>query len=46
MVSVDNLAKVISDLNIEYAAITHQLNKHEEWIKQIAEKVGLKLVTE
>jgi peptidoglycan hydrolase CwlO-like protein len=46
MVSIDNLAKVISDLNIEYAAITKQLNKHEDWIKKIAEKVGLDLAVE
>ena len=39
MVSIDNLAKVISDLRLEYAAITHQINRHEAWIKQIAEKV-------
>jgi archaellum component FlaC len=46
MVSVDNLAKVISDLRLEYAGITKQLNKHENWIKQIAEKVGLNLAVE
>lgn len=46
MVSIDNLAKVISDLRLEYAAITHQLNRHESWIKQIAEKVGINLVME
>lgn len=46
MVSVDNLAKVISDLRLEYVAITHQINRHEAWIKQIAEKLGLKLAAE
>src|SRR3989339_2056947 len=46
MVSVDNLAKVISDLRLEYAAISTQLTRHERWIKQIAEKVGLNLAME
>ncbi len=26
--------------------IKADLNRHEEWIKQIAEKVGLKLITD
>lgn len=43
LVAVDKLAKVISDLNLEYAAITHQLRRHEEWIKQIAKKSGVSL---
>lgn len=43
LVAVDNLAKVISDLHLEYVAITHQLNRHEEWIKQIAKKAGISL---
>jgi cell division protein FtsL len=46
MVSVDNLAKVISDLRLEYAAISTQLSRHDRWIRQIAEKVGLNLVVE
>ena len=46
VVSIDNLAKVISDLRLEYAAISTQLTRHERWIKQIAEKVGLNLAME
>ena len=46
IVSTDNIAKAISNLSIEYAAISTQLSRHELWIKQIAEKVGLKLITE
>lgn len=46
MVAVDNLAKVISDLRLEYVAISTQLTRHERWIKQIAEKVGLNLAME
>jgi hypothetical protein len=46
IISTDNIAKSISDLRIEYSAISTQLSRHELWIKQIAEKVGLKLVTD
>ena len=46
IVSTDNIAKSISDLRIEYSAISTQLSRHELCIKQIAEKVGLKLVTD
>jgi len=43
IISNDSIAKSIGDLTLEYAAIKHQINRHEEWIKQIAEKVGIKL---
>ena len=46
IVSTDGIAKSIGNLSIEYAAISTQLSRHELWIKQIAEKVGLKLITE
>lgn len=46
IISSDSIAKSIGDLTLEYAAIKHQINRHEEWIKQIAEKVGLKLVAD
>lgn len=46
IISNDSIAKSIGDLTLEYAAIKHQINRHEEWIKQIAEKVGLKLVAD
>lgn len=46
IISNDSIAKSIGDLTLEYAAIKHQINRHEEWIKQIAEKVGLKLATD
>ena len=41
--SIDGLAKVIDDLQVEYSAIKVQMNRHERWIKQIAEKAGLSL---
>jgi len=31
------------DLKLEYAAVSTQLSRHEEWIKMLAEKSGLKL---
>jgi len=46
IVSTDNLVKSISDLGTEYVAISNQLTRHEKWIKQIAEKMGMRLVVE
>ena len=46
LVASDSLLKSMSDLKMEYAAISTQLTRHERWIKQIAEKVGLNLAME
>jgi len=46
IVASDSLIKSMSDLKMEYAAISTQLTRHERWIKQIAEKVGLNLAME
>lgn len=43
IVATDNLTKTITDLRMEYAAITFQLKRHEDWIKQIATKAGINL---
>lgn len=43
VVSVDKLVGAIDDLKQEYAMVAHQITRHEKWIKQIAEKVGIKL---
>ena len=45
IVANDSIAKSIKDLSLEYAAISTQLSRHDRWIKQIAEKVGLQLAT-
>ena len=37
------LATAIEDLGIEYAAITSQLNRHEQWIRQIAKRAKVTL---
>lgn len=34
---------VFHDLKLEYGAVSTQLSRHEEWIKKLAEKTGLKL---
>jgi len=41
--SIDKLAKAVDDLRIEYAAIAMKSDRHEKWILQLAEKLGLKL---
>src|SRR3989338_2245364 len=46
LVASDSLLKSMSDLKMKYAAISTQLTRHERWIKQIAEKVGLNLAME
>lgn len=46
IVSSDLIAKSIGELKLEYAAISTQLSRHERWIKEIAEKVGIKLAIE
>ena len=42
-VSVDKLAKAIDDLRIEHSAVLGMFDRHDRWIKQIAEKVGVQL---
>jgi len=40
---VDKLAKSVEDLHQEYIAITAKVDRHEKWIKQLADKLGIKL---
>lgn len=42
-IAIDRLAKAVDDLHIEYAAIAMQTTRHEKWIQQIADKLGIKL---
>ena len=46
LTAIDGLTKAISNLQIEYAAITSQLKRHERWIQQIAQKANIKLELE
>lgn len=41
--SVDAYAKKADTYFQEMAAMRHALSRHEEWLQQIAKKVGLKL---
>ena len=41
--AIDGLVKVVTDMQREYAAVAAQLSRHEQWIKLIAEKTGVKL---
>ena len=42
-IAVDNYAKKADTYFQEMAALAHKVNRHEQWLKQIAEKVGVKL---
>lgn len=42
-VSIDNLVKGVEDLKQEYSLVVSQISKHEKWIRQIAERVGVQL---
>jgi archaellum component FlaC len=42
-ISIDRLAKAVDDLRIEYSAIAMQMNRHEKWIQQLAQKLDFKL---
>ena len=41
--SVDKLAKSVSDLKVEYVAVMSKVDRHEKWLQQIANKLGLNL---
>ena len=41
--SVDKLVKGVNDLRVEYSAVLSKLDRHEQWIKQLAEHAGVQL---
>ena len=43
LILLDKLIKRVDMMRIEYAAVSTQLSRHEEWIKQLARKSGVKL---
>ncbi len=43
IVGIDRLTTSVDNLLLEYAAIKDQLNRHERWIRQIAQKAGVAL---
>ncbi len=42
-VSVDKLVKAVADMHQEYVVITGKVDRHEKWIQQLADKLGIKL---
>lgn len=42
-ISVDKLAGAVENLRQEYFAIKSQVDRHEKWLHQLAEKLGIKL---
>lgn len=43
LVLLDKLVGKVDAMRLEYAAVSTQLSRHEEWIKKLAEKVGVAL---
>jgi archaellum component FlaC len=41
--AVDNLTSAVNKLTEEYKAIIHITDRHEKWIKKLAEKMGVNL---
>ena len=41
--AIDKLAKAVDDLRVEYSSVSMKSDRHEKWILQLAEKLGLKL---
>lgn len=41
--AVDAYAKKADDYFKEMVALSHKVDRHEKWIQQIAEKLGIKL---
>jgi len=42
-ISVDKLVKAVDDLKTEYAMVKNQVDRHERWFQQVADKIGIKL---
>ena len=43
LVSLDKTIGALDALRLEYAAVSTQLSRHEDWIKKLAEKAGVAL---
>jgi len=42
-ISVDRLVKAVEDMHQEYISVLAKVDRHEKWMHQIAEKLGIKL---
>ena len=40
---LDNLTKRVEDMHAEYVAVRMTMERHERWIKEIADKAGVTL---
>lgn len=43
VVSIDKLVKAVDGLRTEYAMVKNQVARHEKWLVQMADKLGIKL---
>jgi len=43
VISVDKLVGAVGTLSQEYTMVTNKVDRHEKWLLQIAEKLGIKL---
>ena len=43
LILLDKLIGRVDAMRIEYAAVSTQLSRHEDWIKKLADKVGVAL---
>ncbi len=43
LVATDKMAKSMEILGTEYHAVSVQLTRHEKWIKQLSDKLGVQL---
>jgi archaellum component FlaC len=43
LTGLDGIAKAIDDLKMEYAAVKLQLDRHDRWIRELAERMGVAL---
>ncbi len=43
LTGMDGIAKVMGDLRMEYTGMAMQLNRHEKWIKELANRIGIAL---
>lgn len=41
--AIDRLTKAVEDLTLEYKVIKVQIERHDRWFKEIAEKIGIEL---
>jgi archaellum component FlaC len=43
LISIDRLTKAVEDLTLEYRVFKVQMERHDRWFKEIADKIGIEL---